>query len=104
MPIGALFMGLRPIGVLAGECVFVGMIRGAGAGKLCISTEPSDSVDLRFFDRVGAIVAGFWFENLCEFADKYWGGARLGISVQLVQCNILIFVEYDDVPRVDAGK
>lgn len=53
-------MGLLPMGVLAGEFAFVGIVRGGGAGKLSTSTELSDSVDLRcFFDRVGAIVVKF---------------------------------------------
>lgn len=47
------------MGVLAGLWVFVGTSRG-GAGKVCTSTELElvDSVDLRFFCRVGAIVEG----------------------------------------------
>jgi len=36
--------------------VFVGIICG-GAGKLCISVELVDSVDLRFLERVGAMLS-----------------------------------------------
>jgi len=36
--------------------VFVGIICG-GAGKLCISVELVDSVDLRFLERVGAMMS-----------------------------------------------
>lgn len=43
------------MGVLAGLSVLVGIILG-GAGKLCISTELVDSVDLRFLERVGAML------------------------------------------------
>lgn len=54
-------IGLRfDVGVVAGLRVFVGTNLG-GTGKFCTSTEAADSVDLRFFDRVGAIVTYIWF-------------------------------------------
>lgn len=67
---GAFRMGLRFVGVLAGLLIFVGTSCG-GAGKLCISTELVDSVDLRFFCRVGAIA---YFGMGCW---KWWGVSEL---------------------------
>lgn len=55
MPIGAFLIGLLVVGVLTGLRVFVGTSCG-GAGKLCKSTEPMDSVDLPFLIRVGAML------------------------------------------------
>jgi hypothetical protein len=54
-PLVAFLIGLLFVGVLAGLFVFVGTSRG-GAGKLGTSTELVDSVDFRFFCRVGAIM------------------------------------------------
>ena len=53
IPILTFLIGLR-FSVFVGLRVFVGTICG-GAGKVCISTEVADSVDLRFLERVGAI-------------------------------------------------
>jgi hypothetical protein len=56
IPVLALFEGLPWVGVRTGLWDFVGTICG-GAGKLGTSTELFDnSSDLRFLDRVGAIV------------------------------------------------
>lgn len=54
IPIFDFRMGLLFVGVLIGLRVFVGTSCG-GAGKLRTSTELVDSVDLRFFCRVGAM-------------------------------------------------
>jgi hypothetical protein len=72
IPIVDFLIGLLVVRVLAGLRVFVGATCG-GAGKLCTSTELVDSVDLRFFDRVGAIaskvVLSVSFEN-CYLQQK----------------------------------
>lgn len=52
---GGFLIGLRPVGVRAGSNIFLFAACGGRAGKLS-SSELCDSVDLRFFDRVGAIV------------------------------------------------
>lgn len=54
--IGAFLIGLLPVGVRAGSPIFPFAACNGGAGKLSSSVELCDSVDLRFFDRVGAIV------------------------------------------------
>jgi hypothetical protein len=50
---GAFLIGLLLVGVRAGSSIF---LSAACNGKLSSSVELCDSVDLRFFDRVGAIV------------------------------------------------
>lgn len=57
MPFDAFRTGLLPMGVLAGSRVVIVAIFACGTWKLDTSTEFCDSVDLRFFDRVGAIFA-----------------------------------------------
>jgi hypothetical protein len=57
MPFDTFRAGLLPGGVLAGSRVFIVVICAGGTGKLDTSNELCDSVDLRFFDRVGAIFA-----------------------------------------------
>jgi hypothetical protein len=49
-------MGLLLVGVRAGSSIFLFAACKGGAGKLSSSVELCDSVDLRFFDRVGAII------------------------------------------------
>jgi hypothetical protein len=58
IPIGAFLIGLLLLGILVGVFILVGIFRG-GAGNDAASTELVDSVDLRFFCRVGGIVKGF---------------------------------------------
>jgi hypothetical protein len=53
---GAFLIGLLPVGVRAGSPSFPPAARSGGAGKLSSSVEVCDSFDLRFLDRVGAIV------------------------------------------------
>lgn len=55
MPLLAFLIGLRLVGVFIGLDPFVGTICG-GAGNDCMSTDVVDSVDLRFFVRVGAMI------------------------------------------------
>lgn len=50
--------GLRCIGVLAGLEAFVGTIVG-GAGNDCTLMDVDESVDMRFLERVGAMVPKF---------------------------------------------
>jgi hypothetical protein len=72
IPVLTLFEGLPRVGVRTGLWDFVGIIWG-GAGKLGTSTELFvNSSDLRFLDRVGAIVLmcvsgrwqTFWLQEL----------------------------------------
>lgn len=58
MRIFGFFIGLLFVGVLVGLPAFVGMSWG-GVGKFCMSREVVDSLELRFFGRVGAILYGF---------------------------------------------
>jgi hypothetical protein len=54
--IGGFLIGLLLVGVRAGSSIFLFAACKGGAGKLSSSVELCDSVDLRFFDRVGAII------------------------------------------------
>ena len=54
MPIFCRLIGLR-LGVFVESCALVGIVLGA-AGNFFVSSELVDSVDLRFFDRVGAMI------------------------------------------------
>lgn len=53
---GAFLIGLLPVGVRVGSRISLFTACNGGAGKLSSSVELCDSVDLRFFDRVGAII------------------------------------------------
>ena len=59
IPLRAFLIGLRFVGVFAGLLPFVGTIRG-GAGKDCISIDVVESVDMRFFERVGAMLRNLY--------------------------------------------
>lgn len=63
---GAFPIGLLPVGVRARSPIFLFAACNGGAAKLSSSVELCDSVDLRFFDRVGAIVI-----YLCQTPESY---------------------------------
>lgn len=64
-------MGLRFEGIPFGLCIFVGTICDA-AEKSGISTEVVDSVDLRFLERVGAMLM-IYIEILLELVGRFLG-------------------------------
>ena len=53
---GAFLIGLLPVGVCAGSPIFLFGACNDGAEKWSSSVELCDSVDLPFFDRVGAMI------------------------------------------------
>ena len=71
MPRLAFLIGLRFFGVFAGLGPFVGTIWG-GAGNDCMSIDVVDSVDLRFFVRVGAMTVWRFDALLCVVLYDYW--------------------------------
>jgi hypothetical protein len=68
MRVFGFFIGLLFVGVLVGLPAFVGMSWG-GVGKFCMSREVVDSLELRFFGRVGAILYGF--NTVCSEELRY---------------------------------
>jgi hypothetical protein len=61
-----LLIGLLLVGVRAGSPISLFATSNGGAGKLSSSVELCDSVDLRFFDRVGAIVLYMKLKNYSD--------------------------------------
>jgi hypothetical protein len=64
-------IGVLPVGVRAGSPIFLFAACIGGAGKLSSSTELCDSVDLRFFDRVGAMILAMKHSGTCKFVRMF---------------------------------
>jgi hypothetical protein len=67
---GPFFIGFLPVGVLAGFRATVLVVCEGGSGKLGTSIELCDSVDLRFFDRVGAMFELGCGYNILAFSGQ----------------------------------